>query len=336
MKLKEIAELAGVSPATVSLVLNNRSGVSDSTRACVEELLLSHGYAVRGKEDIRYDKRNILFIRFHGSGHLFEAVDDFYERIFDGADASAKLLGYTITVTNINLEGLPQLLKDAELQNTDGIIFFASEFEPVHAEMLTETSLPLVVVDSRLLEQPINSVTVESMCSVYQALKYLYDLGHRRIGFLTADEATGALPERQNAFYLCQKRLGLELRPQDIVTVPIFVEPARQVFQRYLDSTHDFPTAFFAYNDIIAAGALKALAASPLRVPEDISIVGFDDSLVCTLISPSLTTMRIQKKRIGELAVHRLHEIINGDKTAQVTLVNAELVVRETTAPPKR
>ena len=74
----------------------------------------------------------------------------------------------------------------------------------------------------------------------------------------------------------------------------------------------------------------------PLRVPEDISIVGFDDSLVCTLISPSLTTMRIQKKRIGELAVHRLHEIINGDKTAQVTLVNAELVVRETTAPPKR
>ena len=138
------------------------------------------------------------------------AQDDFYERIFDGADASAKLLGYTITVTNINLEGLPQLLKDAELQNTDGIIFFASEFEPVHAEMLTETSLPLVVVDSRLLEQPINSVTVESMCSVYQALKYLYDLGHRRIGFLTADEATGALPERQNAFYLCQKRLGLE------------------------------------------------------------------------------------------------------------------------------
>lgn len=129
----------------MSLVLNNRSGVSDSTRACVEELLLSHGYAVRGKEDIRYDKRNILFIRFRGSGHLFEAVDDFYERIFDGADASAKLLGYTITVTNINLEGLPQLLKDAELQNTDGIIFFASEFEPVHAEMLTETSLPLVV-----------------------------------------------------------------------------------------------------------------------------------------------------------------------------------------------
>lgn len=93
--------------------------------------------------------------------------------------------------------------------HTDGIIFFASEFEPVHAEMLTETLLPLVVVDSRLLEQPINSVTVESMCSVYQALKYLYDLGHRRIGFLTADEATGALPERQNAFYLCQKRLGL-------------------------------------------------------------------------------------------------------------------------------
>lgn len=97
-----------------------------------------------------------------------------------------------------------------------------------------------------------------------------------------------------------------------------------------------FQPHFFAYNDIIAAGALKALAASPLRVPEDISIVGFDDSLVCTLISPSLTTMRIQKKRIGELAVHRLHEIINGDKTAQVTLVNAELVVRETTAPPKR
>ena len=86
-----------------------------------------------------------------------------------------------------------------------------------------------------------------------------------------------------------------------------------------------------------ALGKLKRdYQVHALRVPEDISIVGFDDSLVCTLISPSLTTMRIQKKRIGELAVHRLHEIINGDKTAQVTLVNAELVVRETTAPPKR
>lgn len=334
MKLKEIAALAGVSPATVSLVLNNRAGVNERTRAQVAKLLSEHGYSIRHETTVPA-KRNILYIRFRGSGHLFESVDDFYEKIFDGADSTAKKLGYNINVTNTNLTGLPHLLDEANQQSLDGIIFFASEFDPIHADLFSATRIPTVVVDSRFPEHAINSVTVESTFSVYQALRHLYDLGHRRIGFLTANEATGALPERQNAFYHSQQKLGLELRPEDIITLPIFVDPACRAFSRYLEQTTDLPTAFFAYNDIIAAGALKALSFSSLRVPQDLSIVGFDDSLVCSLFSPALTTMRIPKQKIGELAVKRLDEIINGDTTVLVSLVASELIVRDTTAPPR-
>lgn len=335
MTMREIAAMAGVSPATVSLVLNNRPGVNEKTRASVAELLAQHGYTVR-QEQQPASKRNILFLRFRGSGHLFETVNDFYEKVFDGVDAAAKELGYSIHVTNVNLASLPKLLRQADPDETDGIIFFASEFDPCHASIFENVRVPLVVVDSRLTEHPINTITVESMCSVYQALRHLYDLGHRRIGFLTADESTGALPERQSAFYQCQKKLGLELRPQDILTLPIFVGAASQAFQKYLDSTSDLPTAFFAYNDIIAAGALKALTYSPIRVPKDLSIIGFDDSLVCTLLSPPLTTMRIPKQKMGMLAVRRLHELLHGDQTALVSLVTSELIVRGTTAPPSR
>lgn len=334
MKMKEIAALAGVSPATVSLVLNNRPGVNEKTRAHVAKLLSEHGYAIR--RDPTPCKRNILYIRFRGSGHLFESVDDFYEKIFDGADSTAKKLGYTISVTNTDLESLPRLLAEANQQSLDGIIFFASEFDPVHADLLAAAQLPIVAVDSRFPEHAINSVTVESSFSVHQALLHLYHLGHRRIGFLTANETTGALPERQNAFYHSQQKLGMELRPQDIITLPIFVEPACRAFGRYLEQTADLPTAFFACNDIIAAGALKALSLSRLQVPQDLSIIGFDDSLVCTLFTPALTTMRIPKQKIGELAVKRLDELINGDRTVQVSLVASELIVRDTTAPPRR
>ncbi len=333
MKMKEIAEIAGVSPATVSLVLNNRPGVNEHTRAHVAKLLADYGYSVRNSEST-LTKRNILYIRFRGSGHLFETVDDFYEKIFDGADSTAKKLGYNINVTNVDLNDLPALLEEASRQPIDGVIFFASEFEPAYAGLLAKSNLPIVVVDSRFQEHAINSITVESMFSVYQALKHLYDLGHRRIGFLNANEQTGALPERQNAFYACQKKLGLILRPEDVVTLPIFVDPACHEFQQYLSKTKDLPTAFFASNDIIAAGALKALALTHFQVPHDLSIIGFDDSLVCTLFSPSLTTMRIPKYKIGELAVTRLHEIINGDRNILVTLVSSELIVRDTTAPP--
>lgn len=335
MTMKEIAMLAGVSPATVSLVLNNRPGVNEHTRATIASLLKKHGYSIR-QDSSAASRRNILYIRFRGTGHLFEAVDDFYERVFDGADCAAKELGYTLTVTNADLYSLPNLLEGAGPDAFDGILFFASEFDPIHSNILLKARIPLVVIDSRLTQYGINTVTVEAMFSVYQALNHLRELGHQRIGFLAADESTGALPERQRAFYQQVSTLGFELREQDILTLPIFVEPACQAFQKYLKASSDFPTAFFACNDIMAAGVLKAIHQSNFRVPEDFSIIGFDDSLVCTLFSPALTTVRIPKKKIGSLSVNRLHEIINGDTAITVSLVTSELVIRESTSSPKK
>ncbi|MFV0528263.1 MAG: substrate-binding domain-containing protein [Lachnospiraceae bacterium] len=320
----------------MSLVYNDKPGVNIETRKRIGDLLKENGYKIHDSSQvIPTIKRTIIFARYKGSGHLFEAVDDFFSKVFDGIDLGIKRLGYNLNITNISEYDLPDFIHSVDPNDVDGIIFLASEYDPAKSNILQSAKVPVVLLDSRITSFPINTIAVENLNSVYQALQHLVSLGHTKIGYLCSNELTGAIPERQAAFTQITNALGIAISPSDILSLPIFVDECYHRCLQAFQQNRQLPTAFFADNDIIATGALRAFSELNIHVPEDVSVIGFDDSLVCTLFSPALTTMRIPKQELGYLSVMRLHEIIEGDSVIRISMVPAELVLRASTAPPR-
>jgi LacI family transcriptional regulator len=172
--------------------------------------------------------------------------------------------------------------------------------------------------------------------TVLSALTYLYGLGHREIAYARSEVRISNFDERQEAFEKYCKMLGLSCRSNHIFDVAPTFEGAYHSMQRLLDSNFSLPTCLFAEHDSIAIGVIKALKEAGLRIPEDISVMGFDDIQYSRITNPPLTTMRIPRKTIGTMAVQRLRRRINEPRSYDIKIkIGAKLMVRKSTSCPK-
>lgn len=334
MNLKQIAKTANVSLSTVSLVLNGKPGVKQETRERISKILQEEGYTLRSTPAAStVIQRNLLFIRYRGSGCLMESKDDFFIQIMDGIEYQARVSGFGLRILNANRNNLKEELLHASADAV-GVILFATELELSLAPMLRCCPVPLVALDVMLPHERINTVSVENMDAMYQAVHYLHSLGHTKIGYLHSIEQTGAIPEREQGYYAAMRELGLEICPEFIHKLYLFIDRTYDQMSRILSENPPLPTAFVADNDVLAVGAMRALQDHGLRVPEDISIVGFDDSYICTIANPALTTIRSPKNAIGRTAVKRIQELLEdtGDTVIKARLCT-ELVERDSVAP---
>lgn len=330
--IKEIAEMAGVSPSTVSFVLNGRPGVGKQTRKRVTALLEENGFQLKqaaSAEDVHWGM--VKFIRYYDSGDLVERNDDFITQVVEGADFALRWAHYTMSIVNVGEEELKQVLSGLKYENPAGVIFLGTEFQAQRYQLLTSLDMPVVVVDNCFRGYPINAIDMDNIDGTREAVKYLYQKGHRKIGYLKSTNQTGSLQERSRGFYEAMDGYGLV--PEPVIHLPPRVTTAKEEMELYLDQSPPLPTAFFADNDVIAAGAMRALLQKGVRIPEDLSLIGFDDSLIASVVTPMLTTMRIYKREMGMCAVRRLLEMItNKDTFITKTSVGVDLVVRETVA----
>lgn len=335
MNLRQIAKEANLSLSTVSLVLNNKPGVKRETRERVAALLAQNGYVIHtqsGPEPAGLPK-TLLFIRYRGSGCLMESKDDFFIQILDGVEAQARLSGFSLQILNTDRTNLKEELATAS-RSASGVILFATELEADLVPVLYHCDVPLVAVDSTFPHEDINCVSVENHDALYHAISYLRSIGHTQIGYLHSVELTGSIPEREAAYYAAMRDLGLALNPDFVYKLFLFVDRTYEQMSRILAKKPVLPTAFVADNDVLAVGAMRALQENGYRVPEDVSIIGFDDSYICTITSPALTTMRSPKNAIGAAAVKRMHEILTTkDETIVKSRLCATLVVRDSTRP---
>ena len=336
MNLKQIAQEANLSLSTISLVLNNKPGVKQETRDRVTALLLQNGYVIRSIQDPSAPvaaPRTLLFIRYRGSGCLMESKDDFFIQILDGIEAQARLSGFNLQILNTDRSNLRDELSHAS-RNAAGVILFATEFELEHAPILRCCDVPLVALDTTLPHESINTVSVENADALYQAVSYLHSIGHKKIGYLHSVESTGAIPERETGYYFVMRELGLEANPAYVHKLYLFADRTYNQMCRILADKPELPTAFVSDNDVLAVGAMRAFQEYGYRVPEDISIIGFDDSYICTITTPALTTIRSPKNAIGRTAVKRIQEILDtGDTNIIKSRLGTSLVVRDSTAP---
>lgn len=331
MTIREIAELAGVSPATVSLVLNDREGVSAATRSRVRALLDQSGYQQK-RASSRSGRKNIRFIKYKDKGLLVEHNGEFITRVIDGIEDGARSSGINLTITNVNADNLEPMLDEINGEKDDGIIFLGTEFRGQDSEILKKLEAPVVVVDNEMRNCDFDSVVMNNEHAVFLAVSYLKSLGHTRIGHIRSEYVTDNFYAREQGFQRAMKELNLPVREMDTYYVQPDLETSYQTLLTYAKSRESFPTAFFADNDILAVGALRAFRQEGIRVPGDISVIGMDDLMLASISEPLLTTLKIHKKTMGKMAVSRLMDkIFEGDHTVLKILVDAELVIRDST-----
>lgn len=331
MKLKEIARRAGVSTATVSLVLNNKRGVGDETRERISQLLYDNGYKINYQTD-GAEQKNIRFLKYSTHSHLVDGNPGFVNAIIDSVEKQCRKLGYNLVMTVFGKNNINEIFEFVRANPLDGIILLATEIEREDIAYLRSISAPIVVVDNYFELENVSCVDMDNFESTYVAVKHIADLGHRRIGYLYNSLPSANCQARREAYETALGLLSLPFDPSIVYLVHPTMPEAYKSVLALLQKGVRFPSALLATNDSIAIGSMKAFKEFGLRVPEDISIIGFDDISYSAIAEPSLTTMNVNCRDIGYWAVRLLCDRIDRPKSSVVKMqIGATLVCRQST-----
>lgn len=335
MRLREIAAETGVSLTSVSLVLNGKPGVSPEKREKIAQLLLENGYQIRTlSSGTDFSFKNIHFLKYSKHSYLVNGNPGFVTQIIDSVNQECRKYGYTMLITafdDFNSIHLEELL---EKPTTQGVILLGTEIQNADMAAFSGCTKPMVVVDNSLPQLPFNTVTMNNEDAIFSAVRHLLDLGHRHIGFLANSIPANNDLERISAFKNALAAYGCPFEEKLVYSIFPTMDGAKESVSKLLEQGTQFPSALVANNDSIAIGALGAFKEHGLRIPQDISLVGFDGLPFAAISDPPLTTVSVACGDIGRWAVHILHEQIQGRSTALCKArIYTQLTARESTAP---
>jgi DNA-binding LacI/PurR family transcriptional regulator len=252
-----------------------------------------------------------------------------------GIEQGANDNGYSVFLADSNADAVREksVVRSFAERWVDGIIVTASRVGALHIPHLSEMGVPIVMINNQHAGEFVHSVMIENLAASQTAVIHLLDLGHRRIAYLGDQFGYQSDTERFAGYRQGLEQSGLSFSPELVVHGDGKPEAAMQAMRKLL-ALPDPPSAVFCYNDMSALGALRAIRLAGLRVPEDISLVGFDDLFVACYTQPPLTTLRQPMRRMGMLAIESLLNLMSGNGPANTIRVPAELIVRESTAAP--
>ena len=333
--IADVAKLAGVSPSSVSMYLNNRPGIGVETQVRIADAIDELGYVPRGGEARRKSKGFI--------GVLVEKLpklltgDMFYADVTSGIQREAESLGYSIAVSVIDepAEVLPRLVAEDSIEGL--LALGGGDITDQLLHLIIKSGMPLVTVDNQSDLQPLNSVVVDNYRGAYLATRHLIELGHRRIAVIQGPRKYKSLTERYHGYLnaMIDAGLGIDL---ELVQRPLSSGLPNKGYRemKALLAIDAPPTAVFAVSDRTALGAIPAIQEAGLAVPRDISIVGFDDMPPSVYPTPALTTVTSERLAMGHIAMQRLHQIIKNPRHAPINIVMpCQLVIRDSSAQPR-
>ncbi|WMJ88351.1 LacI family DNA-binding transcriptional regulator [Anaerocolumna sp. MB42-C2] len=317
---KELAEILNLSPATVSMVLNNKPGISEKTRKIVLDTAAEHGYQSSKKQLQKNTNRTIQFVIYKKYGTVVTDTP-FFSQVTEGINYQCSGNGYHLQITylydnqdkNKQIEGLKK-------SNCDGILLLGTEMTVDDLNLFQSLKIPYVIVDSYFDDINCDSVLINNVQGAYLATEYLVAKGHREIGYLRSNTRISNFTEREDGYYKSLRHNNIPTSHPYVVNITPTTEQAYIDFIEYLNVGPAFPSAYFADNDIIAAAAIRAFKEFNIKVPEQISIIGFDDMPICQFTDPTLTTMYVPKQRLGALAVDRLLNRIEESNTDNIKI----------------
>jgi len=331
--LMNVAHHAGVSPATVSRVLNNTAPVRASVRERVLASVAALGYEPSPA------RANAATFHSTIAVVITDILNPFFPELVRGVEEEARADNFALLLcdTAEDPQWEQHILRTLTGRPIDGMIVCASRLATQDLIAFRDRQkMPMVVINRCIGHPGIPCVIVDFENATYRAGRHLLSLNHTRIAYLAGPSTSEASQSRRHGLELALTEADLSLRPELCPASFPNVDGGFQAMSALLAlPLSERPTAVLAYNDIMALGALHAVRAHHLRVPEDISVVGFDDIAMAAHANPPLTTIAQPKYRMGKLAMRILHQAINGQTTVGegYTLVESPLIVRESTAP---
>lgn len=320
---RDVAKEAGVSPATVSLVFRNKPGVGAATRTRVLECAKKLGFVYGGSEGPQKTS-TILLILYKQHGKVVSSTQFFEELIKGVSDATYRYGYHRLSVSYFYAQqDAAEQMEALRSVKCAGIILLATEIRAREIAQFEHLGVPIVLLDSWFPTKSLDSVVIDNSRGAWQAVRFLYSQGHRDIGYLHAGVNVRNFLERQQGVLSAMREIGIEQTPQ-IVRVGPSIESAYDDMNAFLETGPKLCSAYVADNDLIAAGCMRALTEHGVRIPEEVSIVGFDDTPLCEVTQPRLTTMAVPKASMGDLAVKRLADLIHGNSLGETIRVSVQ------------
>jgi DNA-binding LacI/PurR family transcriptional regulator len=330
--IKDIARLARVSHPTVSRALQNSPLVNPQTAEKIRKIADEAGYRASAVA------RGLVTRRTRTIGLVVTTVaDPFASEVVCGVEQTANDHGYSVFLADSNADPVREkkVVQSLAERRVDGIIVTSSRVGALYLPLLKEMMVPIVLVNDQYPGAFVHSVMIANFEGMRAVAEHLIGLGHRRIAFIGDEIGYQSDVERLAGYQAALDAAAIAAMPELVVRGNGKAEAAMDAVEKLLTLTEP-PTAVCCYNDMTALGAMRQIRAHGLRVPDDISVAGFDDLFFASYLQPPLTTVRQPMRRMGKLAMESLFALMSGAESVTQIKVDAELVVRESTGAVRR
>lgn len=308
MTIRDIAEKAGVSPATVSIVLNDKKGVSDETRKRIREIIDRSGYQPVPRK--RTSTRLILVLMYVKNGVLVEENQGFISIIFNAMQDKLKANEYAVITVHAG-DDMGEVISGIDFSDYAGACVVASEMPRQMYSCLEKITVPFIVIDNLMPGYACPCVGIDNAENVRIALEYCAKCGFRRIGYLKSSFPAENFSARAEAFYKYAEKYHLQVETKKVYSLTPTLRGAHHDMRVLLESGAEIAECFFADNDMIALGAMTCLKEHGYKIPGDVSIIGFDNIPYSGVSSPTLATVNVRREVIGCTAAETLMNLIS-------------------------
>ena len=328
--MKDVAQRAGVSPSTVSHVINETRFVSQQLRDRVLRAMRELNYQPSAvARSLRTKRTQVVALV------IPDITNPYFPEVARGVQDVAEENEYSVILCNTDrMRGRElRFLKALRGQRVDGLILNPSEVTSGDLQDLQDAQIPVVLIGSQIDHPNLDVVMVDNVQGAYDAVSHLFDLGHRRIGLIGGLRASSSGEQRFQGYIRALTDLGLPI-DKEIITEERFTREGGYESMNCLLALQSPPTAVFASSDVMAIGALMAIQEKGLQVPDDVSLVGFDDIAEASTTTPKLTTIYQPKYQAGQVAAQLLFDRIEGAPPGerQKVVLSHQLVIRDSTA----
>jgi DNA-binding LacI/PurR family transcriptional regulator len=329
MKIRDIAKLAEVSTATVSHVINGTRYVSDEVKEKVREVIERTGYTPNAHARTLATRQN------HTIGLILSDLSNpFFPELVKSIQECAVVHGYDLTMANTNYDPERTLASVQRMleQRVSGVAVMTSEMDVSLAARLAAREVAVVFLDVGQVGRYVNNIVINYEKGIRTGVEHLLSLGHRRIAYISGPLRLKSAQRRHLAYTRTMKKYGSTLQTEPLVYEGDFKATGGQEAVAAMLQERSLPTAVMAANDLMAMGAMRELRKAGFRVPDDISVVGFDDILFSALTDPPLTTLALPREEIGRAAVEALlNTLQTSDQMGREYKITPKLIVREST-----
>ncbi|WP_178024948.1 substrate-binding domain-containing protein [uncultured Paenibacillus sp.] len=336
MKIDDIAKLAGVSKAAVSLALNNKAGVSEATRQHILEISEAHGYTPRTFKTTKNTPKNSSMIRFVACKNT-DIITDHYEslpffnELIHHLTTYAREQGHTLMISSIPIQNLKEEIQSLESeQPSSGILLLGTNLSAPLIEDVLSVHPHIVILDTCFEHIDASFVAINNYLGGYQAGKLLLSLGYPSIGYVESEVRILNFARRKEGFIAALREGGRGLEQELTFAMNPMSVVSQDSFKQAIGDVGQLPSVLFCENDYMAISAIKTFQELDIKVPDQVAVMGFDNIFEAKVISPELTTIHVKKDVMAMTAMDMLLNKINDREEQHVQiLVNTEVVERK-------